>query len=207
MFHWKIIIILLIIKILSLIIVHIHISKISENTTINSEIESKQNTCITETQKNFMLSWIRYTIYTVELSKAIIEKNPSQSEYYTNLTNTTNQLIDIFTQLHKNEAPQFKDLINKQVFYKINLCKSVVDKNTKSTSEYSNNLINNTHELGKLFTKIKKDKINALKLSESLNSHTNKYIKSFGLMKKVSTDELTRELVLGSLETAKMFFI
>jgi hypothetical protein len=204
MIHWKIIIILLIIKILSLIIAHAN-----TNTQANTMpyLESEQKTCITETEKNFMLTWIRYTVYTVELSKAIINKNKNESEYYNNLESTKDLLIKLFYELHKDEGDQFKDLINKQVFYKINLCKSVVDKNSQATTDYSNKLIVNTHELGKLFSKIKTDKLNALKLSSSLNSHTDKYIKSFGVINKISSDELGRELVLGSIDTAKMLFI
>ena len=40
-----------------------------------------------------------------------------------------------------------------------------------------------------------------------MNSHNNTYIKSVHEMKHITNEELTRELVLGSMDTIKLLFV
>jgi hypothetical protein len=126
MFHWKIIILLLIIKILSFIISHYytnnHVQKIFNEHNEQIYLENKQMklNCITPTIRDFMFCWIKFTIEMIEYSKAIIKNYKNSNTYYNNLEKTKNELIKLFFLIHKDYGEKFQELINKQMFYKIN---------------------------------------------------------------------------------------
>jgi len=86
----------------------------------------------------------------------------------------------------------------------LSLCYAIKNGDTEKISLYSKSLTTNTHELGTLFSEIKKNKENEQELKESLTSHTDLYVKSLGVMKKTTDVELSRELILGSISTVKL---
>jgi hypothetical protein len=224
MFHWKIILILVVLKILSIIIAHYYYSS-KENNKDNqlnnmvefeneirneykNEIENKM--CMTLTQRNFMICWIKYTMDMIDCSKAIIKNLPNLNNYYSNLTNTKEEMFGLFAEIHKNDNEHnnlvmtFNKIINQQISIKISLCYAIKNDNKEKISQYSKLLITNTQELGFFFGKIKKNKQTELELTKSLSTHTNLYIKTCGTMKKVADVELTRQLILGSIDIVKL---
>lgn len=219
MFNWKIIIILIVLKVLSIIFAHYYINnkieKEQKTHTINVKIgniesikaiESEKEICVSIIARNFMVCWIKYTIDTIDCSKAIIKKLPDFNNYHTNLENTKEELFTLFSSLYKNtyQVNKFKNIINQQISLKLSLSYAIKDENKQKIKLYTELLITNTHNLGILFSDIQKIKKNELELKESLISHTNIYIKSLGEMKKATNIELTRELVLGSISTVKL---
>jgi hypothetical protein len=171
-----------------------------------SESESESEICMSRIARNFMICWIKYTIDTIDCSKAIVQKLPNFNNYHTNLENTKDELFVLFTDLYKdtNQVEKFKTIINQQISLKISLCYAIKNEDKAKISSYSSLLITNSHELGILFSEIKKYKKNELELKSSLSTHTNLYIKSLTVMKKATSIELTRELVLGSVTTIKL---
>jgi len=132
MFHWKIIIILIGLKVLSIIFAHYYYSTKSNGQNVNIEnihgengkydkIESENETCITPMARNFMVCWIKYTIDMIDCSKAIIKNLPNFNNYHTNLENTKDELIKLFAELHKNtvQSDKFKNIINQQITLKL----------------------------------------------------------------------------------------
>ena len=206
MFHWKIIIVLIILQILSFFF-NLYYEKKDKEINHDVEIEEETKVCISSDMKDFIMYWIKYTQNMFSYSQAIIKENNNIKLYYNDLTNTKNNLIKLFSKLNKNYSSQFENLLNDQIEIKKDLCYAVLQNNQKEIKEYSEELTNNTKELGNLFSEIKKDKANDLKLKGAMNSHADKYIKSMKLVKKVDNDELGRELVLGSIDTAKLLFV
>lgn len=212
MFHWKLIIIIIIIKILSFIIGHYYTNnKINElHTDYQHKIERVENEskiCISPAIRDFMMCWIKFTIEMIDYSKAIVNKYQDEDIYYNNLEKTKNELISLFYKIHESQGDKFKDLINQQIIYKINLCYANVYGDTDNISKYSTDLKTNTTELADFFVQIKKSNEDQEKLKTTMNSHTNAYIKSVGVMKKVTDSELTREMIIGSMQTVKMLFV
>ena len=179
----------------------------SEN-KLESKLESKSENdfCMSPTARNFMICWIKYTIDTIDCSKAIIKKFPDFNNYHTNLENTKDELFVLFNDLYNNsdQTDKFKNIINQQISLKLSLCYAIKNENKEKILSYSELLTTNTHQLGTLLGEIKKNKENELELKKSLTSHTNLYIKSLRVMKNATNIELTRELVLGSIETIKL---
>ena len=112
----------------------------------------------------------------------------------------------LFNDLYNNsdQTDKFKNIINQQISLKLSLCYAIKNENKEKILSYSELLTTNTHQLGTLLGEIKKNKENELELKKSLTSHTNLYIKSLRVMKNATNIELTRELVLGSIETIKL---
>jgi len=206
MLHWKIIIVLIILQILSFFF-NLYFEKKDKEINHDVGIEEETKFCITSDMKDFIMYWIKYTQNMFSYSQAIIKENNNLKIYYNDLINTKNNLIKLFSKLNKNYSSQFENLLNDQIEIKKDLCYAVLQNNQKEIKEYSEELTNNTKELGDLFSEIKKDKANDLKLKGAMNSHADKYIKSIKLVKKVDNDELGRELVLGSIDTAKLLFV
>ena len=211
MMHWKIIIIIIIIKILSLVIEFytsdkkntLHID--NENNNEYVEIENKK--CLSPDISDFMMCWIKFTIEIIDYSKAIIKKEPEQDKKYNSLETTKNELINLFYKIYKEFGDKFKYLINQEISYKISLCKAVVYNDSSNILKYSQELRTNNMELINLFIEIQKNKQEQEKLKSTMNSHNNTYIKSVQEMKHITNEELTRELVLGSMDTIKLLFI
>lgn len=213
MFHWRIIIILIIIKILSSIIAQYYTNnkKHTPHTDYQHKIEQNESEeeskiCITPAINNFMMCWVKFTIEIIDYSRAIIQKYPNENTYYNNLEKTKDELITLFYEINQGFGDKFKNLINQQIIYKINLCNAIVNNNTNNFATYSEKLKTNTSEFGNLFVQIKKNKQNTEKLKSTMDAHTNTYIKSAKLMKDVTNSELTRELVTGSIQTVKLLF-
>jgi hypothetical protein len=212
MLHWKIIIILIMIKILSFIIGRYYTNnKINELHTDYQHkierVESEIKICISPTIRDFMMCWIKLTIEMIDYSKAIIDKYPDEDIYYNNLEKTKDELITLFYKIHKDQGDKFKYLINQQIIYKINLCYANVYNDIANVSKYSSDLKTNTEELANFFVQIKKSNQDQEKLKSTMDSHASAYIKSVGVMKKVTDSELTREMIIGSMETVKMLFV
>lgn len=213
MFNWKIIIILIVLKVLSIIFVHYYVNNKTDNqqhTNIPGDkinnIESEKEICMSPIARNFMICWIKYTIDMIDCSKAIIKNLPDFNIYHTNLENTKEELFTSFASLYKNinQVNKFKNMINQQISLKLSLCYAIKDEDKQKIKLYSKSLMTNTHNLEILFNDIQKNKKNELELKESLTLHTNVYIKSLGVMKKATNIELTRELILGSISTIKL---
>ena len=213
MFNWKIIIILIVLKVLSIIFAHYYVNNKTDNQLhINipddkiNNIESENEICMSPIARNFMICWIKYTIDTIDCSKAIIKNLPDFNIYHTNLENTKEELFTSFASLYKNtnQVNKFKNMINQQISLKLSLCYAIKDEDKQKIKLYSKSLMTNTHNFEILFNDIQKNKKNELELKESLTSHTNVYIKSLGVMKKATNIELTRELILGSIGTIKL---
>jgi hypothetical protein len=203
MFHWKIIITLIILQILSLIFTHLYEKK-DDSVEIEQE---KKDICINPITRDFILSWIRFTVNMINYSRSIIKESEDVNNYYSQLQKTKDDLINSFSKIYSKYADEFKDLINKQISIKTDLCDSIVDKEQDNVKKFSEELSENTNNLTMLFIKIKNNKDDDLKLKQTMTKHTNTYIKSLSFAKKASGDELDRELVLGSLDTAKLLFI
>ena len=226
MFNWNIIIILIVLKVLSIIFAHYYTNseenKSKRNIVQNiknkyqeygesesiTEIKSENKICMSLPMRNFTLCWIKFTIDIVDYSKAIIKNLPNLNNYYKNLEKTKKELFTLFSTMNKdiNLTDKFKDIINQQIFFKLNLCYAIKNEDQMNILLNSSLLMKNSHELGILFSKIKTNKQNELELKESLTAHTNLYVKSVSVMKKTTDTELTRELVLGSIETVKLLF-
>lgn len=206
MFHWKIIIVLILLQILFFFF-NLYFEKKDKEKNPDIQVEEETKFCITSDMKDFIMNWIKYTQNMFSYSQAIIKENEDVKKYYNDLINTKNNLNELFSKFNKKYSSQFENLLNDQIDIKTDLCNAVLQNNQTEIKEYSNELINNTKELGDLFSEIKKDKANELKLKGAMISHTDKYIKSMKLVKKVDNDELGRELVLGSIDTAKLLFI
>lgn len=206
MFQWKIIVILIILQIMSFFF-NLYFEKKEKEKEPDVQVEEEKSICITNDMKDFIMQWIKYAQNMFSYSQAIIKQNSDAKKYYNDLINTKDNLIRLFSKLNKKYSSQFENLINDQIDIKTDLCNAVLQNNQAEIKVYSDELINNTKELADLFSEIKKDKANELKLKEIMNSHTDKYIKSMKLVKKVDNDELGRELVLGSIDTAKLLFI
>lgn len=221
MFHWKIIIILIVLKVLSIIFAHYYYKSTTTNNKKDSvlnikkteneygkydKMESENETCITPTERNFMICWIKYTVDMIDCSKAIIKNLPNFNNYHTNLENTKDELLKSFADLYKdtNQFSKFKNIIDKQTSLKLSLCYAIKDEDRQKISLYSKLLTANTHEFGTLFGEIKKNKENEQELKSSLTLHTSLYVKSLGAMKKATNDELSRELIFGSITTVKL---
>jgi hypothetical protein len=213
MFHWKIIIALIIIKILSLIIAQFYSTKSNTSHTYyqykleQAEAEAENRVCVTPAMRDFMMSCVKYAIDMCNYSESIIKKYPNEQIYYNNLEKTKNNMISLFFEINNEKGDIFEDLINEQISIKINLCNSVVNNNQNLTTQYSQDLKTNTEKLGNLFIELKKNKQEKSNLKIAMNSHTETYIKSVGLMKKATNTELDRELILGSIESAKLLFV
>lgn len=212
MFHWKLIIIIIVIKILSFIIGRYYTNnKINELHTDYQhkiqQVESENKICISPAIRDFMMCWIKFTIEMIDYSKAIINKYPDEDVYYNNLEKTKDELISLFYKIHEELGDKFKYLINQQIIYKINLCYANVYNDKDNIAKYSTDLKANTLQLGNFFVQIKKNNQDQEKLKSTMNSHTNAYIKSVGVMKKVTDSELTREMIIGSMDTVKMLFV
>lgn len=205
MVAWKIIFLIVIIKIISLILTNYYNKKHLSSIDINTESEHK--ICITPIVKNFMFCWIKFTIVMINYSKSIILKYSEQYKYYTELEKTKNKLINLFGQLHANSTADFILLINNQILIKIDLCNGILHDDKTEINEYSQELIENTNELINLFIKIKQDKESNNKLQQTMNAHTLTYIKSVKFIKNTTTDELSKELIFGSIDTVKLLFI
>ena len=206
MFHWKIIIVLIVLQIMSFFF-NLYFKKKDKEIDSDIGVEEEKSICITNDMKDFIMHWIKYAQNMFSYSQAIIKQNSDVKKYYNDLINTKDNLIRLFSKLNKKYSSQFDNLINDQIDIKTDLCNAVLQNNQAEIKVYSDELINNTKELADLFSEIKKDKANELKLKETMNSHTDKYIKSMKLVKKIDNDELGRELVLGSIDTAKLLFI
>ena len=213
MFNWKIIIILIVLKVLSIIFAHYYVNNEIENQKKKhalglkiENIESENEICMSPTARNFMVCWMKYTIDVIDCSKAIIKNLPNFNNNHTNLENTKEELFMLFASLYKNtnQVDEFKNIINQQISLKLSLCYAIKDEDTQKIKFYSKSLMTNTHNLEILFNDIQKNKKNELELKKALTSHTNIYIKSLGEMKKATNIELTRELVLGSINTVKL---
>lgn len=203
MFEWKIIIILIILQVLSFIFNLYYEKKEKDN---NIEPEDK-NICITPLMKDFLMIWIKYSQNIFTYSSAIIKESSNINEYYDELNKTKENLINIFSKINNKYGKQFENLINNQVDIKTDLCYAILNQDKEKIKEYSEELTENTNQMGILFSEIKKDKMNDLNLKKTMNSNTNKYIKSLKFVKKADNDELSRELVLGSIDIAKLLFI
>jgi hypothetical protein len=221
MIHWKIIIIIIIIKILSLVIGFytsdkkptLYIDNENENEhkneyeNKNEYVEMENKKCLSPAIRDFIICWIKFTIEIIDYSKAIIKKEPNEEKYYNSLEKTKNELINLFYKIYKEFGDKFKYLINKEIIYKIALCKAVVYNNSINIIKYSQELKTNTMELINLFIEIQKNKQDQEKLKTTMKSHNETYIKSVQRMKHITNEELTRELVLGSMDTIKLLFI
>ncbi len=213
MFNWNIIIILIFLKILSIIFAHDYTNK-KENNKIkidNSEEQSQNDICMSIKARNFMICWIKYTIDTMDLSKAIINNLQNLNSYHNRLENSKEELFKLFYDLYQNinQVDKFKNIINKQIFLKISLCYAIKNEQKENIALYSNLLMANTSDLTTLFNQIKKNKKNKKnkqeqELKKSLTTNTNLYIKSLSIIKKTTNSELTREFVLGSIDTMKL---
>lgn len=215
MFHWKIIILIIVLKILSFIFSQYytdnHVNKILKQkghivTEIEQEEEGNAKICITPVIKDFLLYWIKYAIEMVNYSRTILSKKSQHNEIYYDLEKTKDGLVDLFSKIHKEYSEEFKKLINEQIFLKINLCNAILYNDTSNVNIYSEELVKNTNNLSDLFNQLKKNKENDNKLKDTMNTQTSKYIESMHLINKAGNDEITRELVLGSLDTAKLLF-
>jgi hypothetical protein len=236
MIHWKIILLLIIIKILSFGFAHYYtshsinlieskISSISQpkiienpeniyfksNEFVESEQSEKTKICISPKNQEFMFEWVRYTMVMIDFSRNII-RSKETDQLYLSLENSKDNLIKLFDEIHTNSSEQekFKQIMNNQIYYKINLCLGVKTNDSIKIKEYSDKLSENNKQLEKLFIVIRKNKQEKTyesKLKNSIDSHTNLYIKSLGFMKKATDSELTRELVLGSIETVKLMLM
>ena len=212
MFNWNIIIILIFLKILSIIFAHDYTKENDkENDKINNKIkienlEYLQNDiCMSIKARNFMVCWIKYTIDMMDLSKAIINNLPNLNSYHNRLENTKDELFKLFSDLYQNinQVDKFKNIINKRIFLKISLCFAIKNEQKENITQYSNLLMANTNDLTTLFNQIKKNK-KETELKKSLTTNTNVYIKSLSVIKKATNSELTREFVLGSIDTMKL---
>lgn len=206
MFHWKIIFYLIILKILSFVFMHYYYTNSYKNNNVDIEQE-EQKVCLTPLVRDFMMCWIKFTMDMINYSRSILKKKPEQSQYYADLENTKNELIDLFEKIHKQHSNKFANLINNQILIKIDLCNAVLNKNNTEINKYSEELTDNTNKLSSLFSELKKNKEDDLKLKEIMNSHSDKYMKSLHFINKAGGEELSRELVLGSIETVRLLFV
>jgi hypothetical protein len=214
MFHWKIIILLIIIKILSLILsqyyTNKHVNKIlTDKDYIHADSEEETNICITPEIKDFLMCWVKYTVEMVNYSRAILSKNLEHNKYYDDLEKTKDNLVNLFSKIHNENVEEFKKLINEQISLKIDLCNAILYNDETEINNYSESLVKNTDDLSDFFNQLKHNrdiKDNNNKLKNTMNAHTSKYIKSMHFINKAGNDEITRELVLGSLDTAKLLF-
>ena len=99
--YWKIIIIIIIIKILSFVIGFYYTNnKIKNSHTnyqyINEQVEIENKICISPAIHDFMMCWINFTIEISDYSKAIIKKYNDEDVYYNNLKKTKDELISLF---------------------------------------------------------------------------------------------------------------
>ena len=213
MFHWKVIILIIIIKILSFILsqyyTNNHVNKVlnKENSknTINVETEEK-DICITPVIKDFTICWVKFSVEMINYSRSILSKSPDHNTYYLNLEATKDELTNLFSKIYSKNTDEFKNLINEQMSLKIELCNAILYKDNENIDQYSKELVKNTQKLSDLFNKLKKNKEDDVKLKDAMDSHTSKYIKSMHFINKAGNDELSRELVLGSIDSAKLLF-
>lgn len=225
MIHWKIILLLIIIKILSFILgnyypppsINLNEKKIMDiksnigSNSINNSVEyetNPTNICISPESQEFMFEWVRFTMVMIDYSKSII-RNENTDPLYLLLEKSKDKLVELFDKIHQNinEQEKFKQIMNKQIYYKMNLCIGVKINNQNKIKEYYEKLTSSNKQLEELFISIRKDKKNESQLTKSFSTHTNLYVKSLGVMKNVTDSELTRELVLGSIDTVKLLLI
>lgn len=192
MFHWKIIIILIIIQIIFY-------------TNFNKQTENTKN-CISLSIMNFTILWIKFNITLIDYSKSIIKKNTDIVTLHNKTLNLRNELIETFNKIFDN-ITIFENLINNQIIIKTNLCICININKQDEVKKYSEKLTENNNKLIKLFLMIKNNKINNEELVNTMNNHNKLYIKSMTHIKKIDGDELQRELVIGSIDTVKMLFI
>jgi hypothetical protein len=211
MFELKIIILFIIIKILSFILSQYytdkHVNKIltydEKNYTISNIV------CITPAITDFMIYWIKFTIEMIDYSKAILSKDTMATKYYIDLEKTRDELVNLFSKVHKDHVDNFKNLINEQISLKMNLCNAILYNDTTKVNIYSQKLVENTDKLSNFFNQFKQ-KVNVeskVKLQDKMSSQTDKYIKSIQFINKTNDNKIKREIVLGSIETVKLLFI
>jgi len=175
------------------------------NTNANKDSDAT-NKCINKYQLDFIISWVKYTIDMQDCSKAIIA-NSNISSTYNNLEKSFNELISLFAKLYDNQyVIRLKDLINEQIFVKINLCIATKNNSQDLIKTYIEYLSDNICQLTNLFNEIRLDKLNT-GIKSGLQSHSNLYIKSIHTIKPIVNDEINRKIIIGSMETIKLLFV
>lgn len=213
MFELKIIILIIIIKILSFIISQYYTDKHVNKILTHSEKKpsQEQEICITPSIKDFMLCWIKFTIEIIDYSKAILSKDTKHTQYYSELETTKDELINIFSKIHKEYTGKFESLINEQISLKIDLCNAILYNDMTNISLYSQELTNNTNKLSDFFNQLKQnekvDTENIVRLKDTMSLHTDKYIKSIKFINKAGNEEIGRELIFGAFDSAKLMFV
>lgn len=194
MFHWKIIIILAIIQ----IIFNIYNYKQTDT--------PKENNCINSSIINLTLLWIKFSITLIDYSKSIIKNNANIVLMHNKTIEMRDKLFETFNKIYHN-TQNFEKIINNQIIIKTNLCISINMDNKDKIKEYTEKLTENNKKLINFFSTIKNNKANNDELTKTINNHNELYIKSMSNIKKIDNDELQRELVIGSIDTAKILFI
>jgi hypothetical protein len=192
MFHWRIIIILIIIQIIFFI--------------YNYKQIPQNKTCINSFIIDFALLWIEFNITLIDYSKSIIKKNTNIVLLHNKTLEIKNKLLNIFNKMYPN-IDNFENLINNEIIIKTNLCISINIDDQDAIKEYSKQLAENNKKIINIFIKIKNNKTNDKEFKKLMNNHEQLYIKTMSNIKKINNDELQRELVLGSIDTVKLLFI
>ena len=192
-------VVLLILNILSFIFTKIYKDKHNTNLVNNETI------CISPTIKDFIIYWIKFNIEIVTISNSIILKKVDYDNNFYKLENTKNILINLFNKISNNAyGNKFQEIINEQIYLKLNLCKNILDNDELNTNTLSKKIIENSNNLTELFLEMNKHNTEFKKI---MSSHTDKYIKTMKFMNKTGDDEIGRELIYSSIDSAKLLFV